>query len=224
MQLLLNYGGSQSKPMTVDSLTQLSIYQLYTFSDICGIPYVPTKAEFSSIIKNKLLDLASPLVEEGVMVNLQFTLKLSRKESHNISNMSIHIDRLEALSLLQLITLCKMFGVSSSKPKVQLVEELRVYLASNPSAMTEDVVPIPGNERSLKNNSSKKALSKPVYLHSLNTSHINDVMMICGSYGISPKMSKEQLFERFRTHLHKHSNIIRADGTVDLVALANTKG
>ncbi|KAH6599929.1 hypothetical protein BASA50_002670 [Batrachochytrium salamandrivorans] len=90
-----------------------------------------TKAEYAGVIKNKLLDSASPLVEEGGMVNLQFTPKLSKKETSDISNMPIHINRLEALSLSQLITLCKMFGVSSSKPKAQLVEELRTYLTSN---------------------------------------------------------------------------------------------
>ncbi|KAH6597873.1 hypothetical protein BASA50_004216 [Batrachochytrium salamandrivorans] len=176
------------------------------------------------MIKNQLLDLASPLVGEGGMVNLQFTPKPSRKETSDISNMLIHINRLEALSSVQLTTFCKMFGVSRTKPKVQLVEELRTYLTSNPCAMTEDGVIIPGNEKSPGSNSRKKTLSKPVYLDSLDTSHINDIQVICRSYGIPTKISKEQLLERFRTHLHKHPNIIRADGTVDLVALANTKG
>ncbi|KAH9268985.1 hypothetical protein BASA83_008987 [Batrachochytrium salamandrivorans] len=166
--------------------------------------------EFAGVIKNKLLDSASPLVGEGVMVNLQFTPKLSRQETSDISNMPIHINRLEALSSMQLITLCKMFGVSRVKPKAQLVEELRTYLTSNPSAVTEDGVLIPGNEKSLSSNSSKKTLSKPMYLNR--------------SYGISIVISKEQLLERFRAHLHKHPEIIRADGTVDLVALAHTKG
>ncbi|KAH6595851.1 hypothetical protein BASA50_005578 [Batrachochytrium salamandrivorans] len=103
-----------------------------------------------------------------------------------------------------------MFGVSSAKPKDQLVEELRLYLTSNPYAVTEDGVLIPGNEKSIDRRSSKKTLSKPVYLHR--------------SYGISEMISKEQLLERFRTHLHKHPEIMRADGAIDLVALADTKG
>ncbi|KAH6578644.1 hypothetical protein BASA61_000109 [Batrachochytrium salamandrivorans] len=223
LQLLLSHGGSQSNPLTVDSLTQLNMWQLWSFSDICGIPYHLTNAEFAGIIKNKLLDSASPLVGEGGMVNLQFTPKPSKKETLDISNMPIHINRLEALSRVQLITFCKMFGVSSVKPKSQLVEEIRLYLTSNPSAVTEDGVLIPGNEKSCSSNSSKKTLSKPMYLHSLDTSRHNDIRVMCRSYGISTKISKEQLLERFRTHLHKHPNIIRADGTVDLVALANTK-
>ncbi|KAH9268964.1 hypothetical protein BASA83_008966 [Batrachochytrium salamandrivorans] len=117
------------------------------------------------MIKNKLLDSASPLVEKGGMVNLKFTPKLSRQESHNISNMPIHINGLEVLSHAQLITFCKMFGVSRVKPKDQLVDELRTYLTSNPSAVTEDGVLIPGNEKSLKSNSSKKTLFKPMYLN-----------------------------------------------------------
>ncbi|KAH9268076.1 hypothetical protein BASA83_009583 [Batrachochytrium salamandrivorans] len=205
-------------------LTQLSKYQLWTFSDICGIPYYPTKAEYAGVIKNQLLDSVSPLVGEDSMVNLQFTPKLSRREASDISNMPIHINRLEVLSHAQLVTFCKMFGVPSVKPKVQLVEELRLYLTSNPCAVIEDGVLIPGNEKSLKSNSSKKALSKPVCLYSLDTSRFDDIQVICRSYGISIMISKEQLFERFRTHLHKHPEIIRADGTVDLVALANTKG
>ncbi|KAH6587976.1 hypothetical protein BASA50_010996 [Batrachochytrium salamandrivorans] len=80
-------------------------------------PYHLTNAEFAGIIKNQLLDSASPLVGEGGMVNLQFTPKLSRKETSDISNMPIHINRLESLSLSQLITFCKMFGISSIKPK-----------------------------------------------------------------------------------------------------------
>ncbi|KAH6573837.1 hypothetical protein BASA60_005857 [Batrachochytrium salamandrivorans] len=176
------------------------------------------------MIKNKLLDSASPLVEKGGMVNLKFTPKLSRQESHNISNMPIHINGLEVLSHAQLITFCKMFGVSRVKPKDQLVDELRTYLTSNPSAVTEDGVLIPGNEKSLKSNSSKKTLFKPMYLNSLDTSHHNDIRVICRSYGISTKIPKEQLLGRFRAHLHKHPDIIRADGTVDLVALAHTKG
>ncbi|KAH9244399.1 hypothetical protein BASA81_018200 [Batrachochytrium salamandrivorans] len=99
------------------------------------------------------------------MVNLQFTPKLSRREASDISNMPIHINRLEVLSHAQLVTFCKMFGVPSVKPKVQLVEELRLYLTSNPCAVIEDGVLIPGNEKSLKSNSSKKALSKPVCLY-----------------------------------------------------------
>ncbi|KAH9268976.1 hypothetical protein BASA83_008978 [Batrachochytrium salamandrivorans] len=166
LQLLLNHGGSQSKPLMVDSLTQLSKYQLRTFPDICGISYHLTKTEFAGVIKNKLFDSASSLVEEGGMVNLKFTPKLSRKEASDISNMPIHINRLEALSLSQLITLCKMFGISNIKLKFQLVEELRTYLTSNPFAVTEDGVLIPGNEKSLKSNSSKKTLSKPMYLNS----------------------------------------------------------
>ncbi|KAH9270523.1 hypothetical protein BASA83_007336 [Batrachochytrium salamandrivorans] len=162
------------------------------------------------MIKNQLLDSASPLMGEGGMVNLQFTPKLSRKETSDISNMPIHINRLESLSLSQLITFCKMFGAPSAKPKDQLVDELRLYLTSNPFAVTEDGVLIPGNERSIDKRSSKKTLSKPMCLHR--------------SYGISTKIPKEQLLERFRTHLHKHPQIIRTDGTVDLVALANTKG
>ncbi|KAH9274752.1 hypothetical protein BASA83_002957 [Batrachochytrium salamandrivorans] len=165
LQLLLNYGGSQSKPLTVDSLAQLSIDQLRSFSDICGIPYHFTKAEYAGMIKNQLLDSVSPLVGEGGMVNLQFTPNPSKKETSDISNMPIHINRLEALSRAQLITFCKMFGVSDDKPKSQLIEELRVYLTSNPYAVTEDGVLIPGNGKSLSSNSSKKTLSKPVYLH-----------------------------------------------------------
>ncbi|KAH6581205.1 hypothetical protein BASA61_009190 [Batrachochytrium salamandrivorans] len=165
LQLLLNHCGSQSNPLTVDSLTQLSKYQLWTFSDICGIPYYPTKAEYAGVIKNQLLDSVSPLVGEDSMVNLQFTPKLSRREASDISNMPIHINRLEVLSHAQLVTFCKMFGVPSVKPKVQLVEELRLYLTSNPCAVIEDGVLIPGNEKSLKSNSSKKALSKPVCLY-----------------------------------------------------------
>ncbi|KAH6589168.1 hypothetical protein BASA50_010211 [Batrachochytrium salamandrivorans] len=209
LRLLLSHGGSQSKPLTADSLTQLSRDQLWTFSDICGIPYVLTKAEYAGVIKNQLLDSASPLVEEGGMVNLQFTPKPSRKETSDISNMPIHINRLEVLSHAQLITFCKMFGVSSSKPKVQLVEEIRLYLTSNPYAVAEDGVLIPGNGKSLSSNSSKKTLSKPVYSNR--------------SYGISIMISKEQLLGRFRAHLHEHPEIIRADGAIDLVALANTK-
>ncbi|KAH6586550.1 hypothetical protein BASA50_000504 [Batrachochytrium salamandrivorans] len=209
LQLLLSHGGSQSKPLLL--------------TDICGIPYYLIHTEYADIIKNQLLDSASPLVGEGGMVNLQFTPKPSRKETLDISNMPIHINRLEALSHIQLITLCKMFGVSNDKPKSQLVNELRTYLASNPSAVTEDGVPIPGNEKSCSSNSSKKTLSKPMYLHSLAISHIDDIQVMCRSYGISKYTSKEQLVERFRAHLHKHPNIIRADGTVDLVALANTK-
>ncbi|KAH6590774.1 hypothetical protein BASA50_009152 [Batrachochytrium salamandrivorans] len=117
-----------------------------------------------------------------------------------------------------------MFGTSNVKPKSQLVEEIRLYLTSNPSAMTEDGVLIPGNEKSCNSNSSKKTPSKPMYIHSLDISHQDDIQVMCGSYGISTKIPKEQLLERFRTHLHKHPNIIRADGTVDLVALAHTKG
>ncbi|KAH6597484.1 hypothetical protein BASA50_004401 [Batrachochytrium salamandrivorans] len=176
------------------------------------------------MIKNQLLDSASPLVGEGDMVNLQFTPKPSKKEISGISNMPIHINRLEVLSRVQLITFCKMFGVSNDKPKAQLVEELRTYLTSNPSGMTEDGVLIPGNEKSIDKRSSKKTLSKPVYLHSLDTSRLDDVQVICRSYGISTKISKEQLLERFRARLHEHPDIIRVDGTVDLVALANTKG
>ncbi|KAH6589281.1 hypothetical protein BASA50_010156 [Batrachochytrium salamandrivorans] len=180
--------------------------------------------KFASAIKSQLLDSASPLVEEGGMVNLQFTPKLSKKETSDISNMPIHINRLDTLSISQLITLCKMFGASSSKSKPQLVEEIRLYLTSNPSAVAEDGVLILGNENLLRSNSSKKTLSKPMYLHSLNTSHKDDIWVICRSYGISEKISKAQLLERFRAHLHKHSQIIRTDGTVDLVALAHTNG
>ncbi|KAH6590662.1 hypothetical protein BASA50_009224 [Batrachochytrium salamandrivorans] len=205
LQLLLNYGGSQSKPVTVDSLTQLSGYQLWTFSEICSIPYQLTKAEYAGVIKNQLLDSASPLVGEGGMVNLQFTPKLSKKETSDISNMSIHINRLEVLSQIQLTTFCKMFGVSRAKPKAQLVEEIRLHLTSNPSAMTEDGALIPGNEN-------------------LDTLRQDDIWVVCRSYGISTKISKEQLLERFKAYLHKHPETIRADGTVDLVALANTKG
>ncbi|KAH6596288.1 hypothetical protein BASA50_005332 [Batrachochytrium salamandrivorans] len=220
LQLLLNYGGSQSKPSTVDRYIPNLIYIIY----ICGIPYALTKAEYADMIKNQLLDSVSPLVEEGGMVNLQFTPKPSKKETSGISNMPIHINRLEALSHSQLITFCKMFGVSDNKPKDRLVDELRTYLTSNPSAVTEDGVLIPGNVKSCNSNSSKKTLSKPMHFHSLSISHINDIQVICGSYGISTKIPKVQPLERFRTHLHKHPNIIRADGTVDLVALAHTKG
>ncbi|KAH9275812.1 hypothetical protein BASA83_001615 [Batrachochytrium salamandrivorans] len=156
---------SQDILIVMSSLTQLSGYQLRSFSDICGIPYQLTNAEYAGVIKNQLLDSVSPLVEEGGMVNLQFTPKLSRQEISDISNMSIHINRLEALSRAQLIIFCKMFGVSRAKPKVQLVEELRLYLTSNPSAVTEDGVLIPGNEKLQSSNSSKKTLSKPMHLH-----------------------------------------------------------
>ncbi|KAH9254333.1 hypothetical protein BASA81_007724 [Batrachochytrium salamandrivorans] len=165
LQLLLSHGGSQSKPLTVDSLTRLSGYQLRSFSDICGIPYNLTNAEYAGAIKNQLLDSVSPLVEEDGMVNLQFTPKPSKKETSDISNMPIHINRLEALSWVQLVTFCKMFGVSDDKLKSQLVEEIRLYLTSNPYAVTEDGVLIPGNGKSLSSNSSKKTLSKPVYLN-----------------------------------------------------------
>ncbi|KAH9267901.1 hypothetical protein BASA83_009610 [Batrachochytrium salamandrivorans] len=165
LQLLLNHGDGQSKPLTIDSLTQLTTQQLWAFSDICGIPYHLTNAGYASAIKNQLLDSASPLVGEGGMVNLQFTPKLSRQETSDISNMPIHINGLKALSHAQLTTFCRMFGVSSSKPKSQLVDELRTYLTSNPCAVTEDGVLIPGNEKSLKSNSSKKTLSKPVCPH-----------------------------------------------------------
>ncbi|KAH9274753.1 hypothetical protein BASA83_002958 [Batrachochytrium salamandrivorans] len=214
----------QSMAAVLKRLTQLTTRQLWTFSDICGIPYNLTKAEYAGAIKNQLLDSVSPLVGEDGMVNLQFTPNPSKKEITDISNMPIHINRLEALSLSQLITLCKMFGVSSSKPKDQLVDELRLYLASNPFAITEDGVLIPGNGKSLSSNSSKKTLSKPMYINSLDTSRHNDIQVMCRSYGISTKILKVQLLERFRTHLHKHPETIRADGTVDLVALANTKG
>ncbi|KAH6570677.1 hypothetical protein BASA50_002811 [Batrachochytrium salamandrivorans] len=175
--------------------------------------------EYAGTIKNQLLDSASPLVGEGGMVNLKFTPNPSRQEIFDISNMPIHIKRLEALSSMQLITLCKMFGAPSVKPKDQLVEELHTYLTSNSSVIAEDGVLIPGNEKSLKSNSSKKTLSKPVYLNSLDTSRFDDIQVICRSYGISTKISKEQLLERFRAHLHEHPETIRADGTVDLVAL-----
>ncbi|KAH6568156.1 hypothetical protein BASA62_005623 [Batrachochytrium salamandrivorans] len=214
----------QSMAAVLKRLTQLTTRQLWTFSDICGISYHLTNSEFADIIKNKLLESASPLVGEGGMVNLQFTPKLSRQETSDISNMPIHINRLEALSHAQLITFCNMFGVSNDKLKDRLVDELSTYLTSNPCAVTEDGVLIPRNERSLSSNPSKKTLSKPMYLHSLDTSHINDIWVMCRSYGISKKMSKVQLLERFRTHLHKHPQIIRADGTVDLMALAHTKG
>ncbi|KAH6593971.1 hypothetical protein BASA50_007026 [Batrachochytrium salamandrivorans] len=214
----------QSMLAVLERLAQLSKYQLWTFSDICGISYVLTKAEYAGMIKNQLLDSVSPLVGEGGMVSFQFTPKLSRQETSDISNMPIHINRLEALSWVQLITLCKIFGVSDDKPKSQLVEELRLYLASNSSAVTEDGVLIPGNEKSIDKRSSKKTLSKPMYLHSLDTSRQNDIWVICRSYGILIAISKEQLLERFRAHLHKHPQIIRTDGTVDLVALAHTKG
>ncbi|KAH6597883.1 hypothetical protein BASA50_004225 [Batrachochytrium salamandrivorans] len=125
----------QSMSAVLKRLTQLSTYQLYTFSDICGIPYDFTKAEYAGVIKNQLLGSASPLVGEGGMVNLQFTPKPSRKETSDISNMPIHINRLEALSHAQLATFCKMFGVSDDKPKSQLVDELRTYLTSNPYAV-----------------------------------------------------------------------------------------
>ncbi|KAH6580469.1 hypothetical protein BASA61_007276 [Batrachochytrium salamandrivorans] len=165
LQLLLSHGGSQFKPLTVDSLAQLSIYQIYTLADIFGISYHLGISEYADIIKNKLLDSASPLVEEGGMVNLQFTPKMSRKETLDISNMPILINKLEALSKAQLTIFCSMFDVFNDKSKVQLVEELRLYLKLNPSAVTEDGELIPGNERSLKSNSSKKTLSKPMCLH-----------------------------------------------------------
>ncbi|KAH6600967.1 hypothetical protein BASA50_001972 [Batrachochytrium salamandrivorans] len=208
----------------VSSLTQLTTRQLWAFSDICGIPYQLTNAEYASVIKNKLLDSASPRVGEGGMVSLQFTPKLSRKETSDISNMPIHTNRLEVLSHAQLIIFCKMFGVSDDKLKDRLVDELRTYLTSNPCAVTEDGVLIPGNEKSLKSNSSKKTLSKPMCLHRLVVSHRDDIRVMCRSYGISTKIPKVQLIGRFRAHLHEHPEIIHTDGTVDLVALANTKG
>ncbi|KAH6591476.1 hypothetical protein BASA50_008652 [Batrachochytrium salamandrivorans] len=161
LQLLLSHSGSQSKPLTVDRYIPNLIHIIY----ICGIPYNLTKAEYAGAIKNQLLDSVSPLVEEDGMVNLQFTPKPSKKETSDISNMPIHINRLEALSWVQLVTFCKMFGVSDDKLKSQLVEEIRLYLTSNPYAVTEDGVLIPGNGKSLSSNSSKKTLSKPVYLN-----------------------------------------------------------
>ncbi|KAH6564761.1 hypothetical protein BASA62_007733 [Batrachochytrium salamandrivorans] len=147
------------------SLARLNYWQAHTLSDICDIPHNFTHSEYAGIIKSKLLDSASPLVGEGGIVDLQSIPKPSNQEISDISNMSIHINGLEALSSMQLTTLCKMFGVSRVKARVQLVEELRLYLTSNPSAVAEDGAVILGNEKSLNTSSSKKTLSKPVYLH-----------------------------------------------------------
>ncbi|KAH6589200.1 hypothetical protein BASA50_010178 [Batrachochytrium salamandrivorans] len=156
----------RQNPSLLSQMAQSPLQLLLNHGDdICGTSYNLTNAEYASAIKNQLLDSASPLVEEGGMVNLQFAPKLSRKETSDISNMPIHINKLEALSRAQLITFCNMFGVSSVKPKDRLVDELRTYLTSNPSACTEDGVLIPGNEKSQSSNSSKKTLSKPVYLN-----------------------------------------------------------
>ncbi|KAH6572674.1 hypothetical protein BASA60_006485 [Batrachochytrium salamandrivorans] len=223
LQLLLNYDDSQSKPLTVDSLTQLSGYQLWTFSDICGIPYTITIPEFAGIVKNKLLDSASPLVGEGGMVNLQFTPKPSKQEISYISNMPIHINRLEELSLAQLVIFCKMLGVSSDKPKAQLVEEMRLYSVSNPSVVTEDGLLIRRKKPSSKRSSNKKAPSKPMYLHSLDTSHMDDIRLMCRSYRILTVIPKEQLLERIKLHLQEHPEAVHADGTVDFTALLHSK-
>ncbi|KAH9263448.1 hypothetical protein BASA83_013175 [Batrachochytrium salamandrivorans] len=143
---------------TVDDSTNHSTTKQSMSAMLKRIPYVLTKAEYAGVIKNQLLDSASPLVGEGGMVNLQFTPNPSKKETSGISNMPIHINRLEVLSQIQLTTFCKMFGVSRAKPKAQLVEEIRLHLTSNPSAMTEDGALIPGNEKSQSSNSSKNAL------------------------------------------------------------------
>ncbi|KAH6580253.1 hypothetical protein BASA60_002945 [Batrachochytrium salamandrivorans] len=205
------------------SLARLNYWQAHTLSDICDIPHNFTHSEYAGIIKSKLLDSASPLVGEGGMVDLQSIPKPSNQEISDISNMSIHIDRLEALSSMQLTTLCKMFGVSRVKARVQLVEELRLYLTSNPSAVTEDGAVILGNEKSLNTSSSKKTLSKPVHLHSLNTTHLGEIWALCRSYGISIMIPKEQLFERFRTHLREHPEVVRTDGTINPVNIVHRK-
>ncbi|KAH6581101.1 hypothetical protein BASA61_009256 [Batrachochytrium salamandrivorans] len=222
-QLLLNYDVSQSNPLTVDSLTQLSRDQLRSFSDICGIPYDFTKAEYAVNIKNKLLDSVSPLVGEDGMVSLQFTPKPPKQETSDIANRHVHIDRLEALSLSQLLALCRLLGFSNVKFKVQLLEELHLYLKSNPSAIAQDGKLIPGNESSISRGLIKRALSKPMYIHSLDASRRDDIRVICKSYGISKKISEEQLLKRFRLSLRQHPEVVRADGTIDLVALAHLK-
>ncbi|KAH6560660.1 hypothetical protein BASA60_000530 [Batrachochytrium salamandrivorans] len=164
-QLLLNYDVSQSNPLTVSSLTQLSRDQLRSFSDICGIPYDFTKAEYAVNIKKKLLDSASPLVGEGGMVNLQFTSRPLRKDIIDKYNKPVHIDSLEVLSSSQLLKFCKMIGIPSDN------------------------------------------------LDSLDR---NDIWMMCGSYGVSTKIPKELLLERFRLYLSEHPEFVRADGTIDL--------
>ncbi|KAH6586982.1 hypothetical protein BASA50_000031 [Batrachochytrium salamandrivorans] len=205
------------------SLARLNYWQAHTLSDICDIPHNFTHSEYAGIIKSKLLDSASPLVGEGGMVDLQSIPKPSNQEISDISNMSIHINGLEALSSMQLTTLCKMFGVSRVKARVQLVEELRLYLTSNPSAVAEDGAVILGNEKSLNTSSSKKTLSKPVHLHSLNTTHLGEIWALCRSYGISIMIPKEQLFERFRTHLREHPEVVRTDGTINPVNIVHRK-
>ncbi|KAH6560974.1 hypothetical protein BASA62_010137 [Batrachochytrium salamandrivorans] len=64
MLLLLSHGGSQSKPLTVNRY----MWHSHTNSPMQNM---------LGVIKNQLLDSVSPLVEEGGMVNLQFTPKLS---------------------------------------------------------------------------------------------------------------------------------------------------
>ncbi|KAH6569268.1 hypothetical protein BASA62_005016 [Batrachochytrium salamandrivorans] len=160
---------------------------------------------------------------EGGMVNLQFTPKPSKQEISYISNMPIHINRLEELSLAQLVIFCKMLGVSSDKPKAQLVEEMRLYSVSNPSVVTEDGLLIRRKKPSSKRSSNKKAPSKPMYLHSLDTSHMDDIRLMCRSYRILTVIPKEQLLERIKLHLQEHPEAVHADGTVDFAALLHSK-
>ncbi|KAH6568168.1 hypothetical protein BASA62_005635 [Batrachochytrium salamandrivorans] len=176
-QLLLNYDVSQSNPLTV------SRDQLRSFSDICGIPYDFTKAEYAVNIKKKLLDSASPLVGEGGMVNLQFTSRPLRKDIIDKYNKPVHIDSLEVLSSSQLLKFCKMIG----------------------------------NEHPLvKKKRRRKSRLRPLYLDSLDSLDRNDIWMMCGSYGVSTKIPKELLLERFRLYLSEHPEVVRADGTIDL--------
>ncbi|KAH6597795.1 hypothetical protein BASA50_004231 [Batrachochytrium salamandrivorans] len=132
LQLLLNHGDGQSKPLTIDSLTQLTTQQLWAFSDICGIPYHLTNAGYASAIKNQLLDSASPLVGEGGMVNLQFTPKLSRQETSDISNMPIHINGLVVSHRDDIRVMCRSYGISIVIPKEQLLERFRAHLHEHP--------------------------------------------------------------------------------------------
>ncbi|KAH9274464.1 hypothetical protein BASA83_003096 [Batrachochytrium salamandrivorans] len=222
-QLLLSHGGDKLKLLTINSLEQLDRDQVWTFSDICGIPYDFTKVEFVDMIKNKLLDSASPLVEEGGMVNLKFTPKPSKQETSDISNTPIHINRLETFSRTQLAAFCKIFGVSNAKSKSQLEKEIRFYLRSHLFYISKQGELIPGNKKPLSSNSNKMTLSKPVYIRSLDAAIFDDFWALCRSYGISNYMSKEQLLERFKSYLSEHPETVRADGTIDLVALAYAK-
>ncbi|KAH6570506.1 hypothetical protein BASA62_004328 [Batrachochytrium salamandrivorans] len=208
----------QSMAAVLKRLHACDSRQLLSLCSSFGISQKRSQDILIVMIQDHLRQNPSLLSPNGT-IPLQLLLSRGGSQSKPLT-----VDRLEVLSWVQLITFCKMFGVSSIKPKSQLVDELRTYLTSNPCAVTEDGVIVPGNEKSLSSNSSKKTLSKPVCLHRLAISHQDDIWVMCRSYGISIMIPKVQLFERFRAHLHEHPEIIRADGTVDLVALANTKG